>query len=147
MTTPTKPADLQAMASMRNRNARRYISVWLAAVTTARALPESAYPEPNAPGDGPPPAHRWAERDPVAAKRLTTARAVVAALADEHTMPSENLMQPDFVRRLTWSPPEDLTAESVAAVLAELGARRWQVELVTVPLTKALTRLDAKGDL
>ena len=78
-------------------------------------------------------ANRWADRDPAAAKRLAAARAVVAALADEHHMPTENLLQPDAVRRLTWEPPAEITDESVAARLRELGAREWQISLTAHP--------------
>jgi ribonuclease D len=147
LTAPRTPADLTALATMRNRGARRHLSVWLRSISTARSLPESEQPEQSQPGEGPPPAHRWAERDPEAAKRLSTTRAVVSALADEHHLPSENLVQPDAVRRLTWSPPTDLSAEEVAAALRALGARNWQVELVSVPVAKALQRLEIKGDL
>ncbi|GAA4096653.1 ribonuclease D [Actinomadura miaoliensis] len=144
---PKSPADLQALPTMRGRGARRHQTAWLRAVSRARALPDRALPEANVPGDGPPPAHRWAERDPEAAKRLTAARAVVAALADEHTMPTENLVQPDYVRRLAWSPPAEPTPEAIGAALRELGARGWQVKLVAKPLAKAFQRLEAKGEL
>jgi ribonuclease D len=147
LTAPRTPADLTALATMRNRGARRHLSVWLRSISTARLLPEDEQPEQSQAGDGPPPAHRWAERDPEAAKRLSTTRAVVSALADEHHLPSENLLQPDAVRRLTWSPPADLTAEEVAVALRAFGARNWQVELVSVPVARALQRLEAKGDL
>ncbi|WP_169803890.1 ribonuclease D [Actinomadura rubrobrunea] len=144
---PGTPADLQALPSMRNRGARRHQSAWLRAVSRARSLPDRALPDASVPGEGPPPAHRWAERDPAAAKRLAAARAVVAALADEHTMPTENLLQPDCVRRLAWSPPAEATAEAVGAALRKLGARQWQVRLVAKPLAKAFQRLETKGEL
>ncbi|MFC6881959.1 MULTISPECIES: ribonuclease D [Actinomadura] len=146
LSPPKTPADLQALPTMRGRGARRHQSAWLRAVSRARALPERGLPEANLPGDGPPPAHRWAERDPEAAKRLTAARAVVAALADEHTMPSENLVQPDSVRRLAWTPPEEPSAATIGAALRALGARGWQVELVALPLAKAFLRLECKDD-
>ncbi|WP_051712343.1 HRDC domain-containing protein [Spirillospora albida] len=143
---PKTPADLQSLPTMRSRGARRHQSAWLRAVARARALADRALPEANLPGDGPPPAHRWADRDPEAAKRLTAARAVVAALADEHTMPSENLLQPDSVRRLAWSPPAESSAAAIAAALRALGAREWQVGLTAQPLAKAFLRLAVKGD-
>lgn len=144
---PKTAAELLALPGMRGRNARRHQTMWLRAVTHARSLPELELPEPTVPGDGPPPAHRWAERDPAAAKRLAAARAVVAALGDEHGLPSENLLQPDSVRRLSWSPPAEVTPESVDEALTALGARRWQVDLVAVPLAKALIRLEAHGEV
>ncbi|MFD0688779.1 ribonuclease D [Actinomadura fibrosa] len=144
---PKTPAELQALPTMRGRGARRHQSAWLRAVSRARTLPDRGLPEANLPGDGPPPAHRWADRDPEAAKRLTAARAVVAALADEHSMPSENLMQPDYVRRLAWTPPPESSASAIGAALRELGARNWQVELTAQPLARAFLRLECKGDV
>lgn len=139
---PKTPAELQALSTMRGRGARRHQSAWLRAVSRAKGLPDKALPEANLPGDGPPPAHRWAERDPEAAKRLTAARAVIASLADAHTMPSENLMQPDSVRRLAWTPPSDVSATAVAAALRGLGARDWQVGLVAQPIAAAFVELE-----
>ncbi len=43
-------------------------------------------------------------------------------------MPVENLLSPDTVRRLCWSPPERADEETVAAVLRDCGARAWQVD-------------------
>ena len=147
LTLPRTAADLQAMPLMRGRSARRHLSVWLRAVAKGRSLPEREQPEQSQGGDGPPPAPRWAERDPEAAKRLTATRAVVAALADEHHMPTENLLQPDAVRRLAWSPPAEPDAAAISAALRDLGARAWQIELVSVPFAKALQRLECKGEL
>lgn len=143
---PRTPDDLTALPTFRGRNPRRHAAAWFRAVQRGRALPDTQLPEHSLPGDGPPPAHRWAERDPAAAERLTTTRAVVAALADEHTMPTENLLQPDAVRRLAWSPPETITEESVGLFLTALGSRSWQVELAAKPLAKALVRLATKSE-
>jgi ribonuclease D len=141
---PATAADLNAIAGFAGRNARRRTSTWLRALDRARNCGEDTLPEAAAPGDGPPPASRWAERDPVAARRLDAARTVVAAIADEHNMPSENLLQPDAVRRLAWSPPAKPTAESVRDELASYGARPWQIELTALPLARALSRLEHK---
>ncbi len=50
----------------------------------------------------------------------------------------ENLLTPELVRRLTWSPPADTSPESVAAILAAGGARPWQIELTAALLSAAL---------
>nr|WP_246007326.1 ribonuclease D [Actinomadura pelletieri] len=144
---PRTPAELQALPTMRGRGARRHQSAWLRAVARARELTDRGLPESTVPGDGPPPAHRWADRDPEAAKRLTAARAVVAALADEHSMPSENLIQPDLVRRLAWTPPPEASASAIGGALRDLGAREWQVALTAQPIALAFLRLEHKGDL
>jgi ribonuclease D len=49
----------------------------------------------------------------------------------------ENLLSPDLVRRLMWSPPEPRDTEAVTAVLRAGGARDWQVELTGQLLTEA----------
>jgi ribonuclease D len=138
---------LTDIAGFTGRGAKRYLADWSAAVARARATPEKSLPESSAPPtDGPPPAHRWADRDPEAARRLTAVRGAVAALADANGMPTENLLPPDAVRRLSWQPPADDTPGSVGAELRSYGARPWQVELTAVPISRALQRVEEKGD-
>ena len=144
---PRTTKALTEITQFVGRSARRHLNDWLAAVNRARTMPEESLPQPVGPGDGPPPANRWADRDPAAAKRLAAARAVVAALADEHRMPTENLLQPDSVRRLTWEPPAPISEETIGDRLRELGARDWQLGLTVHPLTKALERLEIKGEV
>ncbi|TDE53546.1 ribonuclease D [Nonomuraea mesophila] len=143
---PRTKKALTEISAFTGRSARRHMSDWLAAVARARTLPDSQLPQPSTPGDGPPPPNRWADRDPAAAKRLAAARAVVSALADELHMPTENLLQPDAVRRLTWEPPAEITDESVTARLRELGAREWQLSLTAHPIAKALARLEPRAE-
>jgi len=87
---------------------------------------------------GPPPAHRWAERDPVAAARLAAARATVTAIAEANRLPVENLLAPDALRRLSWDPPQSADAGTVSLALSAYGARPWQVELTAGALAEAL---------
>jgi ribonuclease D len=144
---PNSLAELGKLPGFTGRGARRYGPDWLRAVRRAKALADTALPEPSAPpGNGPPPAHRWADRDPAAAKRLAAVRGAVAALADSHHLPSENLLAPDAVRRLSWQPPETLSPESVAAELERYGARPWQLEVTATPIAMALLRLIEKGE-
>jgi len=144
---PSSLAELGKLPGFTGRGARRYGPDWLRAVRRAKSLADAALPESSAPpGDGPPPAHRWAERDPVAAKRLAAVRTAVAALADSGHLPTENLVAPDAVRRLAWQPPEPLTPESVAARLERYGARQWQIEITALPIAMAIIRLIEKGE-
>ncbi len=145
-TLPATQAELHAIAGFTGRNARQRTATWLRALSRARNGAEDTLPEAAAQTEGPPPASRWAERDPAAARRLESARTVVAAIADEHTVPSENLLQPDAVRRLAWSPPTEPTVAAVAGMLAGHGARPWQIELTAAPLAGALRRLHDKGE-
>lgn len=144
---PSTMEELGELAGFAGRGSRRYALEWLRAIRRAKSLPDDQLPESSAPpGDGPPPAHRWAERDPVAAKRLAAIRAAVAALADSSKLPTENLLAPDAVRRLAWQPPEPPSQESIAAELRRYGARAWQIEITAVPIAMALLRLAEKGE-
>nr|WP_202490180.1 ribonuclease D [Streptomyces sp. SID8381] len=136
------PPNVHALAALNgfgHRVGRRQLEQWQAAVDRARALPESGLPQPGQPVTGPPPPRAWADKDPAAAARLSAARAAVTALAERLNMPQENLVSPDTVRRLCWEPPKPADADSVAAALAALGARPWQIDQVTPPLVTALT--------
>ena len=139
---PGTELDLTELPGFRGRGARRHAPEWRRAVDRARAQAEPSLPGTASPlPEGPPPAHRWAERDPVAAQRLTAVRAAVAAIADEHSLPAENLLPPDVVRRLAWRPPEPPSPEAVGADLQDHGARPWQAELTAKPISKALIGL------
>jgi ribonuclease D len=140
------PADVHALAALNgfgNRMGKRQLEQWQTAVDRAKALSEAQLPQPGQAVAGPPPPRAWAEKDPVAAARLSAARAGVSALAEELGMPQENLITPDTVRRVCWEPPVVVDAESVAAALAAHGARPWQVERVTPVLVEALTAKEA----
>ena len=140
---PANGSELTDIPGFTGRGARRHVRSWLTAVGQARATPETALPASSAPAtDGPPPAHRWAERDPAAARRLTAVRDVVTGLAESLSVPAENLLHPDAVRRLAWKPPEPPDPEAIAGQLAGYGARPWQVELSTAPIAAALSEIE-----
>jgi ribonuclease D len=129
-----------------------------AIVEAARSYPANHAQLPEAAGgaipNGPPPAHRWAERDPAAAARLAAARGAVTTLAEENRLPAENLLSPDALRRISWDPPqpgdgpsgepggepggEHSDEQAVAQALADYGARPWQIGLTAGPIAQAL---------
>ncbi|WP_336923227.1 HRDC domain-containing protein [Aquipuribacter sp. SD81] len=137
--TLTALAALPVFSGPANRRHGRY---WLDAISEALALPDSALPGPPPRGDGPPPPRVWSDREPAAAARLARVRPALAALAEQHGLPVENVLTPDTARRLAWEPPEPADADAVAAFLRARGARPWQVDLVTGPLVEALTAPD-----
>jgi ribonuclease D len=144
---PGSQADLADLPGFQSRGARRHAPAWQRAVQRVHGQAEAELPGPALPPpDGPPPTHRWQERDPVAARRLAAVRTVVAALADEHTLPAENLLPPDVVRRLAWQPPDPPGVAEVTADLAAYGARPWQVGLTALPISRALGRLIEKAE-
>ncbi|MCL7490601.1 MULTISPECIES: HRDC domain-containing protein [Streptomyces] len=135
---PANSHALAALPGFGHRMGRRQLEQWQAAVDRARALAENELPQPGQPLNGPPPPRAWADKDPVAAARLSAARAAVTSLAESLNLPQENLITPDTVRRLCWEPPAEPTGESVAEVLTGHGARPWQIEQVAPILTEAL---------
>ncbi|WP_369794395.1 HRDC domain-containing protein [Amycolatopsis sp. ATCC 39116] len=135
---PKSVAELQALPVFGGRVQRRYTGNWFRHLQAARQLPRDQLPNPAQPNDGPPPANRWADKDPDAAARLAAARAGLAKIADHHQLPVENLLLPDLLRRTCWRPPEDRSLEAVSAALAAGGARPWQVELTAPVLVEAL---------
>jgi ribonuclease D len=87
------------------------------------------------------PNHRvWANRFPDANARLLALKPAISAIAEEVSIPLENLLTPDYLRQLAWEPPADITAQSVASFLSNLGAREWQVKLVGEVLAQALLK-------
>jgi ribonuclease D len=135
---PSDERALLAVPGFGNRNARRLTRTWLDALAAVRDTPDGQLPPATLPSDGPPPPHRWAERDPAAAERLSRARAAVTAIAAEHHLPTENLIAPDTVRRLAWEPPDPVDGLAVRTFLVAHAARPWQVELTHAALTEAL---------
>lgn len=143
LTDPPDEAALVALPVFGGRAQRRQARTWDGALRRARELPPDELPTARSPVDGPPPLNRWEERDPAAAARLAAARAALTALAENHQVPVQNLLQPDLVRRLCWAPPPgDRTPsgdlDAVHEALRAGGARSWQRELTTAPLLAAL---------
>jgi ribonuclease D len=146
-TLPPARPQLDAISGFTARNARKHGAAWMAAVRRAQSMAEADLPEVTGPAAaGPPPAHRWPERDPAAAARLQSAREAVNAIAAERGLPVENLLAPDSVRRLSWEPPDPATPESIARVLAGYGARPWQAGLTSEALAQAFATTTLDGD-
>lgn len=124
-TPPASKRDLAAMRSFSGRASRSEIDRWWAAIETG--LAEQDLPATRVSSDALPPPRAWSERNPDADRRLKAARPAIAAVAESMSLPAENLLTPDSLRRLAWEPPEPATEHAVAAALADLGARPWQI--------------------
>jgi ribonuclease D len=136
---PVGRSALRVLPGMRHRQGRRHLDAWVAAMERASRQPDSELPLVAARSEGPPPPRSWPDRNPPAAARLAGCRAVVAALSEQHTVPAENLVPPEAVRRLAWEPPPRTDPETVRAALLQAGARAWQADLVAAQLAAALT--------
>jgi len=138
---PKTVEELTALPIFGGSRQRRSAQVWLDALSRARE--NSDQPEVSEPQTGPPPASRWARRKPEAAARLDAARAALTALSERVSVPTENLVTPDVVRRLCWDwqPVPDIETV-VDDFLRDAQARAWQRELVVPVLTAALATAD-----
>ncbi|WP_324273346.1 ribonuclease D [Blastococcus brunescens] len=135
---PANEGALLELPVFRGRANRKLVATWFGAMARGKVLPEAELPLHSKSGDGPPPVNRWADRDPAAANRLQAARAGLAEISEKHSVPVENILSPDLVRRIMWSPPEPRDAATVADALRAGGARAWQVELTLAVLTDAV---------
>lgn len=123
------PSSRKALSDMRDftgRASRSELTRWWEAVE--RGLNTSELPAVRVNGDTLPPPRAWSERNPEADLRLKAARGAMAEVAEELDIPLENLLTPEYLRRLAWQPPESITPASVSEALRELGARPWQID-------------------
>ncbi len=135
---PDTVEKLTALPIFGGSRQRRSAQVWLDALARARQDPDP--PTGTEPVNGPPPTSRWSRRKPEAAERLEKARAGLAELSQRVSVPAENLLTPDTLRRLCWDwQPVPDVATAVDEFLTQAGARPWQRELTGPVLTVALT--------
>jgi ribonuclease D len=128
--------DLIALPVFGGPRQRRNAAMWLAALERARERPGPA--EEVEPPNGPPPPARWLKRRPEAAARLDAARTALGELSQLISVPVENLVSPELVRRLCWE--WDGGDDQVINEFLRAGqARAWQRELV-VPVLAAVVR-------
>ena len=107
---------------------------WINAISDALALSEDQWPQTRTDSDSLPPLKTWRERFPEKYAPLTHAKARLLAQAEELSIPLENMLTPEFIRRICWNAPKG----EVAGALATLGARSWQIEIAAPILESAL---------
>jgi ribonuclease D len=137
-----KASELKTLSFMHLRNVKRYASTWIDATVRANELPDSDLPPLKLPVTGPPAPRSWEARNPQAWRRLEYARSQLSTIASDLVLPVENLMTPDTIRRVLWTPPE--SPSKLVETLFEYGAREWQVEIVEPVLETAIWK--AAGD-
>ena len=109
-------------------------ATWISTITDAIALPEEQWPKARSDADSLPPLKIWRERFPEKYAPLTHAKARLTEKSAELAIPLENMITPEYVRRVCWMSSKG----SVVQVLATLGARTWQIEIVGPILEAAL---------
>ena len=64
----------------------------------------------------------------------------MSLMAEELELPVENLLTPEHLRQICWLLPEP---GEVAGLLAQMGARQWQVDIAAPILMDALMQSEA----
>ncbi|MEL4318565.1 HRDC domain-containing protein [Leifsonia sp. YIM 134122] len=142
------PTTKRALADLREftgRASRSELERWWQAVETG--LTTTDLPVMKQAGDNTlPPPRAWSDRNPEADARLKGARAAVAVISEERSIPMENLLTPDLLRRVAWTPPALIDAASVADELTRLGARPWQVAATSQAIADAFVDAGQEPD-
>lgn len=112
---------------------------WISAISDAISLPEDKWPETKSKSDSMPPIKIWRERFPDRYAPLSHARHNLAGVAEGLSIPLENLISPELVRRICWKPPIE---SGVEEALVAMGARPWQAEICAPVLEQALTETE-----
>ncbi|MBB2966682.1 HRDC domain-containing protein [Leifsonia aquatica] len=132
------PDNKRALAALREftgRASRTELDRWWGAIEAGRTTEDLPVLRGN--GDTLPPPRAWADRNPEADGRLKAARAALTALSEERSIPLENLLTPETLRRVAWTPPAEITAASIAEALEAHGARPWQIEATSQMIADA----------
>lgn len=130
---PKTKQELAGLKEFNGRASRTQLDRWWAAIERGRAT-ENLPPERIASDQLPPP-RAWIDRNPAADARYKAARPKIEAHAEAMNMPTENLLTPEHLRRVSWdNPGTDVVA--IGIELSRLGARDWQID-ETAPLISA----------
>src|SRR5690625_1496685 len=131
--------DLGGIKQFQSRVARRRISLWRTAVQRALDLPESNLPSRKAHSTNPVQQRGWRPKDDESATRFEAIKRIVRTRAVELNLPQENLLTPEYQRRLAISLLTP-SSDAIAQELQNFGARPWQIENLAEGLAQAMAR-------
>lgn len=135
---PRSKRELAANKSFQGRASRTRLGEWWDAIADASSVEIDPNPEK---GNGIPNHRSWEKRFPEAHIRLNAVRPLLAELAELHKLPIENLLTPDYLRRVMFEPEG-----SISNMLAELGARDWQIGLALPAIEAGLIQAQLQID-
>jgi ribonuclease D len=118
---------------------------WLKTLSNSLSTPVEDQPEYKVASNSLPPIRVWKDKNPLGYARLTHARALLAELSTQLKIPIENIITPEFIRRICWQEPPKSKSDYQAFIENELikfGARKWQIEQVVAPLEVAIDQTE-----
>lgn len=131
----TRP-ELAAMKSFSGRASRSYLDTWWEAIQSAHKSTDLPALKPEK-TDALPNHRNWINKFPEADRRLKYAKASLVELSEKKLVPLENLLTPELLRQVSFTPPENLTVQTLSEKLIQLGARPWQIELTAGLIVEA----------
>ena len=132
---PKTKGELSANKKFAGRASRSYLDTWWAALN--EGLKDLNPPELRLKSEGIPNHRIWAHKHPLADARLKQLKDVVSKLSISFSLPSENILTPDYMRQLAWN-LEITEGKEIRSFLDALGARAWQLDLVSEPFSAGL---------
>jgi ribonuclease D len=124
----------EAKMKIRNDLQQSYVETWLTAYLNAKSLLEKDWPQLRAKSDSLPPIKIWRDKYPLAHAHLTHARHNLNELAVNLSLPLENLLTPETLRRICFDNGHETKYREPEALmplvekqLRASGARQWQI--------------------
>ena len=140
---PDNPEAVAKVIGRRTRLEAPPFNRWLNVLNNALKTPIEEQPELRVASQSLPPIKIWKDRNPLGYARLTHARAGLIELSAQIQIPTENLVTPEFIRKICWQDPPASNSDYenfVTEQLIKMGARPWQIELVTPSISSCLSQ-------
>ena len=132
---PKSKSELAQNKEFQGRASRTLLDTWWNAIWMSKDIDIEVASKEK--GNGIPNHRSWEKRFPEAHARLEKTRPLLMERATELNIPIENLLTPEYLRRVCFEPSEDIGLQ-----LKGYGARQWQIsqvlDLITEGLAKAL---------
>jgi ribonuclease D len=135
MERPSSQAELVGLKNFHGRASRSEAPRWWAAIREGMATQE--LPALRGSGDTLPPPRAWLDKAPEAHRRYVLARDLIQRAGERITIPAENILTPEYLRRICYAPHDPSHPSAIDGQLEQLGARRWQRDLVVPLLVEA----------
>lgn len=143
---------LPAIAQRINRpDLKNRIDLWFEFARNSYVIPEEEWPPMRAQGESLPPPRIWVKKFPLAFAHLSHAKNQLSLISSDLTIPLENLISPELVRRISFDDGRERTidpsnpiesekeSKRILNELTSRGARPWQIDIATPILLEALT--------
>jgi ribonuclease D len=142
---PDNPEEVAKIIGWRTKLDAPPFGRWLKTLSNSLSTPVEDQPEYKVASNSLPPIRVWKDKNPLGYARLTHARALLAELSTQLKIPIENIITPEFIRRICWQEPPKSKSDYQAFIENELikfGARKWQIEQVLAPMEVAIDQTE-----